>query len=503
MKFSGNTARIAGLILFTIVLIIYFYFEQKTELSNTTLSNTAVLKRTTCWFTPSYNAPQTECFIVNVPENIAKPKENRLSFPLVIFRSESSDRSLPPVIHLGAGGPGAPMYLNDDFTMNYFWEAHDDFTVKSGRDLYVIDPRGTGLSSPLLTCDIFVNNLPERLGQNLRAVDEWTLADKDFRACVEHFLDQGINFQYYNSIAISDDIELLRQALSIDKWTLIGVSYGAIYAQIIAKRFPESVEALILDSPAFPNLKFDNRFLERTMAPYEALYNYCDADELCSEPLPNLRSRLWNIYEKLNASPINITLSHPHSKKDLLVVFNGERLLASLIEGTYSENIFTDLPEIILELERGEYESLRPYIEDFISFLFDTDYGDLSATAHYCFEDKPFVEFPALVGKTQEIEEQALRDTVRMSLTWPDFCDEMGINNSDTLVATAVDTSIPTLFLQGTLDSITPLVDVKTQRENYFHNSQLLTFTLSHGILGSDTDVEIQVNDFLGKVANK
>src|SRR5690606_37514519 len=104
---------------------------------------------------------------------------------------------------------------------------------------------------------------------------------------------------------------------------------------------------------------FDNRFLERTMAPYEALYNYCDADELCSEPLPNLRSRLWNIYEKLNASPINITLSHPHSKKDLLVVFNGERLLASLIEGTYSENIFTNLPEIILELERGEYESLR------------------------------------------------------------------------------------------------------------------------------------------------
>src|SRR5690606_25854544 len=122
MKFLGYKTRITVLILITTTLVVYFFHEKKAEIfdfmfSNNTPLNTAVLKRTTCWFTPSYNAPPTECYIVNVPENIARPKGNRLTFPLVVFRSESSESSLAPVIHLGAGGPGAPMYLNDDFTM--------------------------------------------------------------------------------------------------------------------------------------------------------------------------------------------------------------------------------------------------------------------------------------------------------------------------------------------------------------------------------------------------
>ena len=43
---------------------------------------------------------------------------------------------------------------------------------------------------------------------------------------------------------------------------------------------------------------------------------------------------------------------------------------------------------------------------------------------------------------------------------------------------------IPTLFLHGKLDSITPLSSVRSI-QRYFKNAHVLTFDLGHSILGS------------------
>lgn len=482
-------ALFACLLLITIFLIVYQIKSRQD------FSASHALLPVDCWFSSEMTQENTECYYVQVPENHDLPHGRLIKFPLVIFRAAESGNQ-PPVLHLGAGGPGAPMYLDDDFVIHYLEEAHDGFSTLVGRDLYVIDPRGTGLAKPLLTCDVFVQNLPERLAKNLSQREDWKLADEDYIECIRAFRQKGVQLTQYNSITISKDVELLRETVGVKQWALIGVSYGAVYAQTIAKLFPDSVEAMILDSPAFPNLKLDSRFIDRTMAPYHALYDYCNADSACSQPLDNFIERLWALYDKLSANPIEIQTYHPVTGEDLLFVLNGERFIGVLIDGVYGEDIFKDLPKIIADLEKGKHASIVRYVDDYATFLFDTHYGDLSATAHYCYDDKPYINFDALQPLIAEIPEPQIQETMRLSLEWPDLCDDMGEFHSNPLVASPLVTDIPTLFLNGKLDSITPLDDVIAQQKN-FSGSYVKTFEVSHGILGKDEHVERLVADFL------
>lgn len=455
----------------------------------------AQLTKVSCWFTASTLSHSASCFNVSVPEDHNAPSKKRITFPLVIFKTNIPN-TRPPVLHLGAGGPGAPMYLNDDYVINYLLDTHDGFSLEAGRDFYIIDPRGTGLAKPVLSCDTFVKNLPARLAVNLSVEEEWQLTDIDYLDCIKRFNKQGVDLSHYNSVAISKDIELLRKVLKIEKWTLIGVSYGAVYAQIIAKLFPDSVEALILDSAAFPELKINNRFVERTMAPYQALYNYCNAVEECAAPIPQVRERLWALHDKLNLQPQMLEILHPNKDENLPLLLNGERFVGSLLEGVYGEDIFIDLPKIIVDLENNRFDSLLPYVEDLAAFLFDDSYGDVSAAAHYCYDDKPYIDLAKLKIAAEEIEQIQIRNNAQKSLEWPDLCEQMKIFSSDSVTATALITDIPTLFLHGKFDSITPLADVAEQSKN-FTNSHLQSFELAHSILGSNDEIELLVADFL------
>lgn len=481
-------------VLALLFLGIYFGFFYKNHLIQS-LPESPNLKRVECWFSEEMQDEYTECYYVRVPENHDAEESKLIEFPLVIFRSPFPEGQ-PPVLHLGAGGPGAPMYFDDDYVVHYLQDAHDGFSTEVGRDLYVIDPRGTGLSRPLLNCRTFVNNLPERLAQNLTQREDWNLSDADFLRCVQDFHAQGVDLTQYHSMSVAKDLEFLREILQVERWTLVGVSYAAIYAQTYARLFPESVEAMILDSAAFPNLKLDNRFIERSLAPYHALYNYCDADASCSRPLENFVTRLWALYDKLNLNPVTLEISHPHNGETLQFLLNGDRFIATLIDAIYGEDIFTDLPHIVEEMEQGKHDRLLSYIEDYAVFLFDVDYGDISASAHYCYDDKPFIDFAALEPLIDDIPEEAIQESLRLSIEWPDLCEQMGEFQSDPSVASPLVTDIPTLFLNGTLDAITPIADVLAQQQN-FSRSHLATFAVSHSVLGTDEKVENLVADFL------
>jgi hypothetical protein len=89
-----------------------------------------------------------------------------------------------PVLHLGAGGPGAPMYLDSIESIKTIWEYHDELSPNQGRDLFVIDPRGTGLSKPLLMCDTFVENETKRLKKNLSVTGQNEEVNKDYFKCI-------------------------------------------------------------------------------------------------------------------------------------------------------------------------------------------------------------------------------------------------------------------------------------------------------------------------------
>lgn len=58
---------------------------------------------------------------------------------------------------------------------------------------------------------------------------------------------------FYSSNFVARDLELVRQNLGIEKWTVWGVSYGSIPATIYASLFPEHTRAVLLEGVVYDN----------------------------------------------------------------------------------------------------------------------------------------------------------------------------------------------------------------------------------------------------------
>jgi pimeloyl-ACP methyl ester carboxylesterase len=99
----------------------------------------------------------------------------------------------------------------------------------SGRDLIVFDQRGTGASDPL-SCP---------------ALETPGSAGSIFERCA---LELGPSRGGFTSEESVDDIEAIRHAYGYQKLVLYGTSYGTKVALEYAERFPQYVEALVLDS---------------------------------------------------------------------------------------------------------------------------------------------------------------------------------------------------------------------------------------------------------------
>ena len=452
-----------------------------------------------CWFSPDADWPVVDCYQMQVPEDHSKPDGRHITFPVIVFRSLTGTKGKAPLLHLGAGGPGAPMYLDYTYSVNELWRIHDDMSINVGRDLFIIDPRGTGLSRPLLSCGEFVDNELLRFELNLTLEETIRQNDKDYYKCIDEFLADGIDLSKYNSFSIAKDVEAMRLAANIDQWVLLGVSYGSTYAQTIAELFPESIEAMVLDSATFPRIKAHHDFIQRTTSPYRKLFDYCDNDPACTEPDKNMEQRIWAIVEELSEEPIFMLLENPYSEGVIPFNLNGDRLIGALFEGIYGVDIFSELPAIVSDLESRRQESIKPYVMSYVEYMLDRSWGDVSASAHYCYEDKPFIDFQQIEKLIEELPEGYIRDSARYFESWSKYCDRMKIDSKAPMLVPSESIQVPTLFLQGRFDGITPLSDVENNRSDFL-NHRLLTFDLSHSILTGDACAEELAAIFIEKL---
>src|SRR6185436_2582798 len=109
------------------------------------------------------------------------------------------------------------------------------------RDLLVFDQRGTG-SSGELRCS----------GQSTAA------------QCAAAI---GPSRAFYRTAESVDDIEAIRQAAGYAKLVIYGTSYGTKVAEAYAAKYPQNVEALVLDPVVTPN----GRTVRRSLGPVELL----------------------------------------------------------------------------------------------------------------------------------------------------------------------------------------------------------------------------------------
>ncbi len=454
------------------------------------------LERTNCWFDKKLWEVFTFCYYMNVPEDHQQPAGRQIRFPVVYFKTTNVLSNKAPVLHLGGGGPGGPMYLDSHEGVKNIKEEHDDFSLKKDRDLVVIDVRGTGLAKPSLACHHFVKLQLNILEQNLSFAEEFALDEASILKCINEYKSRGIGLTHYNSASIAKDIDLLRKSLGTKQLVLFGVSYGAVYAQEMARSKPEVVESMILDSAAFPHISLDEDLVKKTLAPYRSLYTHCAINRSCNITINNTKKRIWTIYRQLKLHPIEMTIENHNTGENLTALLNGNRFIASLINASYSMDIYDDLALIIDQLEQGNTQTMEPYFADYATYMLDPQWGDVNARAHYCYETKPFIDLKKLRSSIDRLPSGYIRDSALLSTESNDFCKEMDVSAAKESFGEEQPINVPTLFLQGRYDSITPLFDVENSKR-LFPNSRLLTYQTAHSVMTANQCAEISAGKFV------
>lgn len=448
-----------------------------------------------CWFDVERDWPTTQCYMMEVPENHAEPEGRKIQFPVVRFFAEVNDPDKEPLLHLGAGGPGASMGLEPENASDWLWVNYADMTVRDGRDLIVIDPRGTGMAVPKLSCTEFIKDADLAFTRNLSTDEESRVFTYSMERCYSRLSNEA-DLAHYNSLAVAQDVEALRKALGIPQLNLYGVSYASRYALTIAREFPSSVRAMVLNSAVFPNIIYTQQLPADVIAAYQRGLAYCSDDNECSKQFPNLDQRLEALVQKFDESPLTVATGNIHPGQQYPFVLTGQRLLRVLFQALYNENFYRQLPKIIEQLESDDATLLKPSIVSFMGLVLDPNFGDAAGVSHFCYEEAPFVDFDK--ARQDAAESGILGGSVRSDIDLMQIqCRIWAIPSAPVLESRAIKTEVPALVMHGGLDPVLSATDADKARRKLPNHQWLLFPKLAHDVISASDCAEQAAADFL------
>ncbi|HTZ85062.1 MAG TPA: alpha/beta hydrolase [Solirubrobacteraceae bacterium] len=180
-------------------------------------------------FTPCPSAAGFSCATLSVPLDRSGKAPGTINLP--IERKSSGTIQTQSALIALAGGPGqAANPLGEQL-------ATAIAPALSSHDLLVFDQRGTGQANPL-NCPVFNNEAA------LEKATESTLGAL-IELCALQIGPARGAFTTQESV---EDIESIRHTAGYKKLVLYGTSYGTKVALEYAERYPQHVEALVLDS---------------------------------------------------------------------------------------------------------------------------------------------------------------------------------------------------------------------------------------------------------------
>lgn len=389
---------------------------------DTAVSSTSTFQFTTCPF----DAPSgdIECGTLTVPEDRSDASAPTIDLAVAIVAAPDGATE-PPLVYLagGPGGSGIDDYIADPEGWNY--------PFLQNRDLILLDQRGTGYSEPTLDCPEFA---------------EVDAQDNPDALCYERLLDEGINLMAYNTQENGADVADLRLALGIEKWDLLGISYGTRLALEVMRNHPAGVRAVILDSPFPPNADTPVDEVYSFTDALAELFADCERDDYCRENYPDLETVFLDTVQRLNDEGGEIF---------------GDDLVFALSSAFSDTSLIPLLPYVIYEVANDNFDALDEISAegDFARLRYQDDedrsdsegmYNSVICHDEYALGDYERVETAVSGNIPVELEGALLQSTFDLVSLCEYWNPMTAVDN------TAVTSNISTLILVGQYDVATP-----------------------------------------------
>jgi pimeloyl-ACP methyl ester carboxylesterase len=360
------------------------------------------------------------------------------------------------------------------------------------RDLGVFDQRGTGTSGPLSCPALQSPLLGEGGGIGALAAQ-----------CAQQL---GPARGAYTSEESVQDIEAIRAALGYEKLVLYGTSYGTKVALEYAERYPEHVEAMVLDSVVPP--EGPEPFALSTFQALGSVLGELCSEGACAHITANPLTDLATLAARLRRHPLSGTVydgsGHRHGAS-----LGEPALLAILEAGDLNPALRALLPAAVQSALHGEPDPLlrlRLLAEGLIPNVpvppRPASEGEAEGEDDALFlatscEEKPFPWQRLAPAATREAEAHAALNAVPAAdfypfdaaTAWansmvPDCVAWPNASPAPPLVGTLPD--VPTLILSGAQDLRTPTSGARAVAARIPDTQLLVVPYTGHSVLGSD-----------------
>ena len=377
---------------------------------------------------------------LTVPEDYAKPDGAKVE--LAVFRLPATTATPgAPIVYLHGGPGGSSMEHLESADFRTLFEV-----LRAQSDVVLFDQRGCGKSTPSFLPVGAPRLQTETLATRQALLDYLTSISATLRVKV---VKDGHDPHQYTIVNSAEDIESLRKELGVEKINLLGHSYGTQLAQTFVRAHPSSVERMVLagsrgmDTTRKLPAESDE-FLAR-------IAELAKADTTVGTKFPDLLSTLDRVLAKLDREPVAVEMEGSNGKFTLKV---GGYALRFIIAKFYLKDPDSCkyLPKLLDELDAGRRPwslvfNLSQIIRGGISFVWFTTDAASGVTPERA---------KIIASQTATAR---LRDTV--NFPFPEINQAWGMADLGDVFRAPVQSAIPTLFIVGSLDGITPVAQTR------------------------------------------
>ena len=383
-------------------------------------------------------------------------------------RTRSPRATRPPLIGL-TGGPGQAGVV--------FAETYDILLGTANRDLVVLDQRGTGASG-LLRC------------RGLERSPSASAAGPA-GACGRSL---GTRRPFYTSADSADDLEALRVRLGVPQIALYAVSYGTRVALEYARRYPQHVERMILDSPV--GLRAPDPLVRETLAAVPRVIRSACRGGACGIAGRRPVADIAALRARLRRTPIRRVVRGAPVRVD------ADDLLTMLVGADLEPDLMRAIPGVVRAALGGRDGPLVRLERRLLNL---NDAGRVSAFSPALFatttcEESPPAWDPAAGPAARRLQAQAIADATPLAALYPfdrpaalaagllSLCSEwpLAVRAGAPAPAPPPPVRLPALVLSGELDLRTPLEKARELTRALPGARLLVERGVGHGVLGAD-----------------
>jgi len=399
------------------------------------------------------------CGYIVTPEHHSHPDGATIRVMVAIFPAKSAAPA-EPIIYL-QGGPGTS-------GMARFTPGLDSFGETFIRDhaFILLDQRGIGNALPSLDC-------PE-----INELHDSTLGGQ---ACYDRLVADGVDISAYTTVESAGDVIAIADALGYAQVSLFGSSYGSTLAMTVMRHYPDRIRSVLLEGVTPPEVDLSTSWASSLQRAWDQVVSTCAANERCSAAYPNLDAMLVEVVQRLNAAPLQLQVTDPTTGEMIDLTVDGEAVLSGIQSAMYSYALVPRIPLLIAALYAGQTEAVTQMAQALAQNNLDRQ-SEGAFYAMRCSDDVLMTSVEAdnaALASVRPIFAEHFRDGYT---SWEPTCGLWG-THLDPVENTPITGAIPTLFLNGAYDPVTPSpwADAAAARLTYGYS---YTFPEStHGVL--------------------